>query len=86
MIFVSRKNPEFWIQNRSSGDSAHKIMTSKCVLGFSDPEGGVRNPKMVKMGKKWHTNHKKINFLLWPQKYDLEGKIEVVGQHWSEIY
>ena len=37
-------------------------------------------------GAKIAQKSQKINFFLWPQKYDLEGKIEVVGQHWSEIY
>ena len=27
----------------------------------------------------------KFNFFLGLQKYDLEGQIEVFGQHWSEI-
>ena len=35
---------------------SHKIMTSKCVLDVSDPEGGVGNPKMVNMSLKWPQN------------------------------
>ena len=42
MIFVSRKNPEFWIQKRSSGDSgANKFTLESKQRCGSQGEGGI---------------------------------------------